>query len=358
VGRLTGINTLAGVVGSLATGFAIIPLLGVSTGFLLVAGLYGAVALVAVWHASSTSWRIPAVAGVALLLVGVSSIRAWEIPPVRLRPGERLLSYHEGEGATVSVVEVQKSGEPVRLLKANSRYILARSTDASVHRSQGELPLRLHGTPRDVAFIGLATGTSVSSIQGFPSVERVLAMELIGGVVVAAEAFRDENGDVMNDPRVEVLLADGRNHLFGTDQRFDVVVGDLFVPWHAGTGYLYTVEHFESVRQRLTPGGVFAQWIQSDQVTLEELRIIARSFSDAFEDSELWLNVEHPGRPLIALVGRAPGGDKTTAHRTAETRFLRRIGGSESLRASAAVSHLARSPNELKRMLRALRSLR
>ena len=75
---------------------------------------------------------------------------------------------------------------------------------------------------------------SVSSILSHPSVERVVAMELLPGVVRLAETFREENGGVLEDPRVEVRLADGRNHLFGTRQRFDAIVGDLFVPWHAG----------------------------------------------------------------------------------------------------------------------------
>ena len=37
------------------------------------------------------------------------------------------------------------------------------------------------------------------------------------------------------------------------------IVGDLFVPWHAGTGALYSTEHFAAVSRRLHEGGVFAQ---------------------------------------------------------------------------------------------------
>ena len=113
----------------------------------------------------------------------------------------------------------------------------------------GELALALHGNARDVAFIGVATGISVSAIQSHPEVERAVAMELLPGVLRLADAFREENGGVLRDPRVELRLADGRNHLSGTDRRFDAIVGDLFVPWHAGTGALYTVEHFANVRE-------------------------------------------------------------------------------------------------------------
>jgi spermidine synthase len=154
-----------------------------------------------------------------------------------------------------------------------------------------------------VAFIGVATGMSLSSVQSHPSVRRVVAMELFPGVLRLARAFRPENGGVLEDPRVELRLADGRNHLFGSAQRFDAIVGDLFVPWHAGTGYLYTVEHFENVRERLREGGIFVQWLQKDQISLVELKSLARSFTTAFDDAELWLNETQRGRLMLGFVG-------------------------------------------------------
>jgi spermidine synthase len=227
--------------------------------------------------------------------------------PVILGARQRVVAIDEGEGATVSVIQ-DKFG--VRFLKVNSRYTLGASAGAEVHRSQGELALALHGAPRNVAFIGVATGMSVSSILSHPGIEHVEAMELLPGVLRLAQAFRGENGGVLEDPRVRTRLADGRNHLFGSALRFDAIVGDLFVPWHAGTGYLYTVEHFETVRARLAEGGVFAQWLQLDQASPEETRSMAASFLSAFDDAELWFNETQPGWPLVAFVGfreRPPG---------------------------------------------------
>jgi spermidine synthase len=144
---------------------------------------------------------------------------------------------------------------------------------------------------------------SVTSILSHPSIARVVAIELLPGVVRLAEWFHEANSGVLEDPRVEIQLADGRNHLFGTDERFDVIVGDLFVPWHAGTGYLYTAEHFANVRERLHEGGVFAQWLQLDQASIGEIQSLAASFTAAFEDAELWLNTLDGGRPLLGFVG-------------------------------------------------------
>ena len=66
--------------------------------------------------------------------------------------------------------------------------------------------------------------------------------------------------------------------LLGTDDSFDVVIGDLFLPGKQGTALLYTVEQFEAVKMRLAPGGVFAQWLALYQLSEGEFLGIARSF--------------------------------------------------------------------------------
>ena len=328
VGRLTSLNTFAGVVGSLAMGFVLIPALGVSRCVLLVAALYAALGLLALLKSAPTRAGLAVAAGGLLALLGLASLRTWQIVPVILPTGYRLLALDEGEGATITVMEEIRYGE--RYLTVNSRYMLGSSGGTESHRSQGELALALNGEPRNVAFIGVATGLSVSSILSHPSVEHVVAMELLPGVVRLAETFREENGGVLEDPRVEVRLADGRNHLFGTSLRFDAIVGDLFVPWHAGTGYLYTVEHFENVRERLSEGGVFVQWLQLDQASLPEAKSMAASFTAAFDDAELWINETQRGRTLIAFVGF--NGRTPVAGQHTRVGAMRRVCGAELLR--------------------------
>jgi spermidine synthase len=324
VGRLTGINTCSAVAGSLAAGFVGIPALGTSRSLLLVAGLYAALGVFAVLRGSRGRLRYAAALGVGLALSALAAARTWQIVPSILQPGDRLIAIDEGEGATVTVTEGPRSG---RELVVNSRYTLGSTHGVHVHRSQGELALALSAEPRVVAFIGVATGMSVSSIASYPSVERAVAMELLPGVIRMAEYFRAENGGVLEDPRVMLQLADGRNHLFGSDERFDAIVGDLFVPWHAGTGYLYTVEHFANVRERLHEGGVFVQWLQVNQSSKQVVASLAASFATAFDDAELWLN--ESDRPLLAFVGfrsRPPGAPRR--------RFdgMRRVCGGEVLR--------------------------
>lgn len=307
VGHLTAINTLAGVIGSLTAGFLLIPLAGLNRGFALVACVYGAMAAVAWMRGGAGSWRWGPIAAVAAALAALLVTGDWSALPLKLRSGERVIHYSEGEAGAVAVTRLTRG---TLRLRVNSAYTLSSSAPRSqrVQRGQTRLGLGLLEKPRTVAFIGVGAGITVSAVTEFPTIERVVAMEVIPGVIEAARAFETVNRWILEDDRVEVVVADGRNHLSGIPDRFDVIVGDLFVPWHAGTGYLYTAEHFRIVADRLAPGGVFVQWLQADQVSLAELRIITATFLDVFEDADLWLNRKLEGIPLVGLVGRERSG--------------------------------------------------
>src|SRR5262249_32093385 len=101
----------------------------------------------------------------------------------------------------------------------------------------------------------------------------------------------------------------GRNYLAGTGESFDAIVSDLFVPWHAGTGSLYAVEHYRAAFDRLAPGGLYCQWLQLDQFSRREFDIVAATFASVFRDVRLVRGDIAPDRALMGLVGwrdRAP----------------------------------------------------
>jgi len=91
--------------------------------------------------------------------------------------------------------------------------------------------------------------------------------------------------------------------LAGARSRFDVIVSDLFIPWHAGAGSLYAREMYAATSRRLERGGIFCQWLPLYQLTREEFDVIARTFLSVFPYVSLWRNDFYPDRPVIGLVG-------------------------------------------------------
>jgi spermidine synthase len=339
VGGLTAWNTLAGVAGSLTAGFVLLPGVGAGRGVALVAVLYAALAALAAFRGFGRRGAALACAILAAGLAALGARQPWTVSSVEVGEDARLVRAIEGESALVAVIEASNG---TRSLWLNNNYLLGSDgpTATALQRAQGGLPLLLHGDPRRVAFIGVATGGSVSAIRSFP-VQRALALELVPGVLEAAADLEDAHRGVLRDPRVELRVADGRNHLWATRERFDAIVGDLFVPYQPGTGYLYTAEHFRNVRARLAPGGLFAQWLPGYQMSEAELRIVTATFLDVFPDASLWLYGAVRRRPLVALVGMAEGSGppapaaRQRAEGSAEFPFLSFVCGAGPLGAWA-----------------------
>ncbi len=134
-------------------------------------------------------------------------------------------------------------------------------------------------------------------------VERISVVELIPEVVEAAWMLATANLGIVDHPRVTIAVDDARHFLLATERSFDVVVGDLFVPWESETGYLYSREHFERVHHRLKEGGLFCQWLALYQVGTDDFTMIADTFATVFPNCTLWWGHLDAQRPIIALVG-------------------------------------------------------
>jgi spermidine synthase len=185
----------------------------------------------------------------------------------------------------------------------NNSYSLGGTVDRiERERTQTLLPLMLHPAPSQTFFLGLGTGITAGEAVRHP-VERIVVCELVPEVVHAAkDYFGPWTRGLTTDTRVDIRTEDGRQFLAATDEQFDVIVSDLFVPWHAGTGTLYTREHFETVRSRLKSGGLFAQWLPLFQLSQRDFEVIARTLIEVFPHVTLWRGDFYGNRPIVALI--------------------------------------------------------
>jgi spermidine synthase len=101
-----------------------------------------------------------------------------------------------------------------------------------------------------------------------------------------------------------VVTEDGRHLLRASDERFDMINSDLFLPYRRGAGSLYSLEHFRVVASRLNEGGVFVQWLPMYQLTEFEFGVIARTMLEVFGEVTMWRNNFQPGVEKVALIGR------------------------------------------------------
>ena len=305
VGRMAAINTVGSIAGAALAGFVLLPALGLWASIKTLGLLYLAAAAVLAQTRSGIGrgWRVAPVAGLCLF---ATMFDAADLGLVRTDPEHNEIVFETWENAH-GVVAVVRRGDDLRI-KVDNYYSLGGTAAATYERTQADLPLVIHGDPRAVFFIGLGTGITAGAAVGHP-VERITVAELIPEVVEASRRyFGAHTNGLFEDPRVRVVAEDGRNYLLGSDERYDVIIADLFIPWQSGAASMYTTEHFTTVRTRLRSGGLFAQWLPLYQLSRDEFSVIARTMAEVFPQVTLWRGDFDPGRPIAALIGHAEAG--------------------------------------------------
>ena len=284
-GRALAGNVAGAAVAPIVFGVVLLPALGAKGALLLVpAGYLAATRL--------RAWRRPGMWATAIAVVACA---AWAPPLafVDVPEGGRVVRYDEGAMAAVSVVADR---DDVMRLRIDNRAQEGSSATGLVDGRQALLPLLLHPAPHRALFLGLGTGITASTAAADPELE-VDAVELLPEVIDASALFVPTS-----TPRLHVLQADARRYVRATSKRYDVVVADNFHPARAGSGALYTVEHFAAIRDVLEADGLFCQWLPLHQLDLTTLRSIVRSFIAVFPDGHALLASNSLGTPVIGLV--------------------------------------------------------
>lgn len=290
--RTLGVNTLGAALAPLLFGVVLVPLLGTKTTLLLIAAGYLALSL-------RRARLAPPQWATAIVILGLA-IWAPALTIVDIPAGGRLVSHVEGAMATVSVVE---DADGVARLHINNRQQEGSSASLVADARQALLPLLLHPSPARALFLGLGTGVTASAAAEDPQLQ-VDAVELLPEVIDAAALFTRSIGDSKPNPRFRVTVGDARRFVRATQNRYDLIVSDNFHPARSGSGSLYTVEHFEAVRDRLGPGGLFCQWLALHQLDLDTLRSIVRSFMTVYPGGWAMLATNSLETPVLGLVAR------------------------------------------------------
>jgi spermidine synthase len=300
LGNLYALNTCGAIVGAWVAGFVALPYLGIQKSLgataLLNLGV-GAVFLARGTQGRRLLWGAVA-AGVLGLLLAIHLLTpGLRFADIAGEPEKDILHYEED---STGVVKVATDIYERKLLSINGWSVAGTGTPnpdvalvndyPEVQKTLAHLPMLLHPRPQQVLVIGFGAGGTAWSVSRYEELQRLDIVEFVPGVIRAARFFPEVNHNVLADPRVRVILDDGRNYLLVTSRTYDVVSVDTLDPKHAGNGNLYTQEFYELSKRVLKPGGIFVQWLPYHQVDNASLKLIARTFQQVYPHATLWLN--------------------------------------------------------------------
>jgi spermidine synthase len=279
-GTFLAVNTVGAITGSFIVPFVLIPALGSPHATALLAlvnvGTGAAIALSSIKVA-----RVRRMYTALAVAVAVAIVAAWLRPATLVSPNEaRLRSvgaaiFGTAEDEIATVESGQKASTPELWVAGTSMTIL--TVDAKM---MPILPLIARPTSTRALVVAFGMGTSFRSalIAGL----RTDVVELVPSVPKMFGFYYPDAAAVLADPNGRVIIADGRNHLELTNDRFDIIVTDPPPPIESsGASVISSREYYQAGHDHLTPGGVMMEWVPWGQ-TIDELKTHVRAFAAAF----------------------------------------------------------------------------
>jgi tetratricopeptide (TPR) repeat protein len=124
-------------------------------------------------------------------------------------------------------------------------------------------------------------------------------VDISPGVFKAGKFFEASNHNVVNNPKVNKIVQDGRQHLLTTSTTYDVITAEPPPPRSAGTVNLYTREYYELTKRALKPGGIVSQWIPLHSQTEKNVYQSFHTFLESFPYAMGW----YPTQKELILIG-------------------------------------------------------
>ncbi|HEX7155073.1 MAG TPA: fused MFS/spermidine synthase [Thermoanaerobaculia bacterium] len=321
VGGAYAWNTAGAIAGSLAGGFGLMPLLTAPGSWRLVAALLALLGLfvgVLSLRERSRTFAFASMAAVVLTAAGLFASgpsEVWRHSGIGVGRAPALSSYNqmrewmtstrrtigwEAEGRESSVA-MSFAGDVSFIVNGKSDG--AARGDAGTQIMCGFIGAMLHPEPKTSLVIGLGTGSSAGWLGVVPTMQRVDVVELEPAVLEVARVCDPVNAGAMRNPKLHITIADAREVLLATRERYDLIASEPSNPYRAGIASLFTHEFYEAVAGRLQPGGMFMQWVQTYAIDNDTFRTIYATLLHVFPYVEAWRTT---GGDVVLVASKQP----------------------------------------------------
>jgi len=301
---------------AVALGAAILTLLTLRGSPRALAGLLLLPALATIWLLPAWSPERIAVG----LFRGRSPTPASFVGPdefFRLAGENRVLFYDDDPTSTVTVIEPPEWPEN-RGIAVNGKSDGSLEADYPTMALSALLPALMAERHERGFVIGWGTGVSTGELAALDETRQVRVAEISPGVIAAAPLFEDGNLGASNNPKVSLRRGDAYRSLLQSPDRYDVIISEPSNPWVTGVEMLYSREFLEAARERLAPGGVYAQWFHLYESDPEVVALVLRTYAAVFPQVSVWFAL---GSDLLLLGFDRP--DRALDVRALEERFKR-----------------------------------
>ncbi len=297
-GKLYALNAFGGMLGAGITNYFLVPIIGTQGTLTIFSIICLSIGLAVLWmlRKSVLRWSFAAI-GIILLSGLIISLpqklgelyisKLTRVSGGDIEPDIKL--HHEGRVATITIIDFPWLGFRDMFLngveEASTRF-----GHVQLFKLLGLLPVLVHesDSPKEALMIAFGAGIAAGAALDSNQVSSLDVVDLNPDIEKINDLFKEVNGDVFNDPRFNFIAEDGRNYLLINPKKYSVIMSDSTHPRAYDSWILYTKEFYESIKDHLLPGGIFALWIPLSDFSLEMYKIMMNTFKSVFPNVTLW----------------------------------------------------------------------
>ncbi|MBW1802670.1 MAG: hypothetical protein JRJ85_18290 [Deltaproteobacteria bacterium] len=336
VGRLYGWNTAGSVVGAFFGGYILLYVIDLDHLFrILLLTMIAAMLLILPWKdmKNRTGLKITGIGAVLAIFI-IILMPSWKTDrfsrglfrmnaahpesfsgPTRLHASilgnvKEILAYADGPNTTVSIIESylregsEKTGPVSRSIYVNGK------NDGRTHGPDRVTTLLLAHVPAllgagrsgSVAVVGFGTGLSIGAFTLYPHIREIDCLEISPVVRDFAGYFDAYNHEVTKNPRVKWHIGDAYRFLKHVEKKYAVIMSEPSNPWVVGVERLFSREFYDIVSRKLEKDGIYAQWVQTYDISLNTTGMIVNTFAAVFPFVRLF----ETGTDLLLIGSKTP----------------------------------------------------
>ena len=201
--------------------------------------------------------------------------------------------YAQSLGVTKVLYDNNSSLQHIQVFE-NDRFGRVLTLDGVVQTTQGDefiyhemlthVPILAHGDARRVLIIGGGDGGMAREVLRHKSVENVTMVEIDEGVVAFSKTYLPSlSNGAFDDPRLDLVIADGADFMATSTDEFDVIIIDSTDPVGPGE-VLFTDSFYGHAKRRLATDGVLVTQNGVPFMQPSELTGTMRAFQQLFAD--------------------------------------------------------------------------
>lgn len=185
-------------------------------------------------------------------------------------------------------IELVDTCEFGRLLALDGA-VMTTIKDEFVYHEMITLPaLNTHPHPRNVLVVGGGDGGTIREIVKHPLVENVTLVEIDQKVIEVSKQYLPGISVALNNPKVNILVADGIKHLRERKNFYDLIYIDSTDPIGPAKG-LFTKQFYQDVFAALEKDGIFVAQTESPWVHEKLIKKVYNNLKSIFPITKLYL---------------------------------------------------------------------